>query len=371
MESTSGPGLLPVLLGLLVAAAAAVFVARALRRRARRRARQRRDAPPVDATLDRATRLRTVMPPELATAPPQVAPPPPPPAVGSVAGEPVAGDPAGSAPDGDDDGAAAVVTPVSAARAAEIVGEELSRARPGERTADDIAAEAIAAEAAAHSGADAAALASLPVEALPAFGDNVVVARGAGPQLLLAATREILDGRAEAEDAEDLPDPLVRALDGGGACMSLPPGAGVETALFVLDLLARPRQGEPVYGEAWVTIRHEDVFLSVGDPEASEALETAAAEAAANFPEDDPRFGQHLTAAVSTALEARGLPYGARLFAHHAEARPGARLALTDDLGGGYLAQWDTLDEPRLRPTGAPLRAWTDVPEDAREALGL
>ena len=369
MESTSGPGLLPIVLGFLVVAVAAVFVARALRRRARREARARAAAPSVDPGLDGATRLRTILPdaPATPSRAPSPATAPPATSVGSVAGEPVVADPDEHA----DAPEATGVAPVSAARAAEIVGAELARGRPGERTPDEIAAEAIAAEAAAHSGADAAALAALPVEALPAFGDNIVVARGAGPQLLLAVAREILDGRAEAEDADDLPEPLVRALDGGGACMSLPPGAGVEAALFVLDLLAQPPQGEPVYGEAWVTIRHDDVFLSVGDAEASEALDTAAAEAAANFPADDPRFSQHLTAAVSTALEARGLPYGARLYAYHITDGPVRRLGLTDDLGGGYRAQWDSLDAPRLRAADRVARAWTDVPADVREVLGV
>ena len=370
METSSGPGLLPILLGLLVVAVAAVFLARYLHQRSRRRNRQRPGAPTVDPELDRATRLRTVLPSDPATAPPPAAAAA---AVGGEASDPPAA-PTEATPAGSVAGESVAVARVSETRASEIVGERLARPRPGERTADDLVAEVIAAETAAQSGADAVALAALPVEALPAFGDNVVVARGAGPQLLLSVAREILDSRAEDEDADDLGDPLVRALDGGGACMSLPAGAGVEAALFVLDLLAHPPQGEPVTAEAWVTIRNEDVFLSVSEDEAAAAFDTAAAEAAANFPEDDPRYGQHLTAAVSNALGARGLPFGTRLYAYRPATRHQATapaITLTDQHGDGYEAQWDSLDEPRLRRIDQVLRAWADLPEDVRDELGL
>ena len=156
--------------------------------------------------------------------------------------------------------------------------------------------------------------------------------------------------------------------------MSMPAGAGVEATLYCLDLLAHPRDGsEAVHAEAWCTIRHEDVFLSVDDATAAAAIEAADAAAAAHFDEADPRFGQHVTAAVSTSLEARGLPYGARLYAYHAPGPTGPEdgLSLTDDAGGGYVAQWDTLDAPRLQPVGRVRRAWAEVPEDVRETLGV
>lgn len=358
----------PLLLGLLAVAIAAVFVARALHQRSRRQRDAAPAAPPVDSELDRATRLRTILPDGAPSADGSAFTPataPPATSVGSVAGEPVVADAAV--------GASAPLEPVTAARAAAIVSDELARPGPGQETPDEIAAGQIAGEAAARSDAAAAALATLPVEALPAFGDNVVVARGAGPQLLLATAREVLEGQAEEADAPDFPDPLVRALDGGGACMSLPGGAGAEAALFVLDLLAHPPAGEPVYGEAWVTIRQDDVFLSVPEDEASATLDAAVDGAAALFPESDERFDRHVTAAASLALEARGLPFGARLYAYYAgpEQAPEAHLSLTDDAGGGYVAQWDTLEKSRVLPVDRVRRAWTDIPADARETLGL
>ena len=351
-EATS---LWPLLLGLLALAIAAVFVARALHQRSRRKASPAPPAPPVGRELDRATQLRTILPEEQA-APPE--PTPVPESESSPAPEPPA------------------VPPVTDARAAVIVQEELARPAPAEQTPNEAAAAHIAEEAAAHTAEeDAAALVTLPVEALPAFGDNVVVARGAGPQQLLATARDILAVQAEEADAPDFPDPLVRALDGGGACMSMPGGAGAEAALFVLDALAQPEHGEPVYAEAWVTIRQDDVFLAVSEPEAAVELDRAVESAAAHFPdESDARFGQHVTAAASVALEARGLPFGARLYAFSpAPGTPGApgQVALTDDAGGGYVAQWERLDEPRLLPVEQVFRAWRDIDGDVRETLGL
>ena len=327
----------PLLTGLLALVAVAVFVARALHQRSRRRSRPAPPDPPVSQELDRATQLRTILPEESAPTPePATDAPPSPP-------------------------------PVTDARAAAIVQEELARPSPAEQTANEAAAARIAEEAAARDTPDAAALTTLPVGALPAFGDNVVLARGAGPQQLLAVARDVLAFQAEEDDAPDFPDPLVRALDGGGACMSMPAGAGVESALYVLDALAKPQQGDPIHAEAWVTIRQDDVFLAVTEAEAAAEMDRAFESAAAHFPEDDARFSRHVTAAASVALEARGLPFGARLHAFHASSR----IALTDDAGGGYVAQWDSLEEPRLLPVEQVLRAWRDIPEDVRETLGL
>ncbi len=256
--------------------------------------------------------------------------------------------------------------PITDDAAHRIVEAELHHRSAAEMTPNEVATETMHDEA---SPAEEAPV--LPAEALPAFGDNVVVARMAGPQLLLESAREILSRLADDTDGEDLPDPLVRALDGGGAAMVMPAGAGVETTLYVLDLLRHPGYGDPVPAEAWVTIRHDDVFLSVNDAEANAALERAIDETTARLGEGDARFGESLTAAISTRLVERGLPYGARLYAFYASRDPQAGLSLTDDAGGGYVTQWDSLEVPRLRAVERVERGFVDVPEDVREVMGL
>ncbi len=259
--------------------------------------------------------------------------------------------------------------PISDDRAQRIVEDELHHPTEEAMTPNEVATETIL-----HEYALANEEPTLPVEALPAFGDNVVVARGAGPQLLLESAREVLARFAEDTDGPDLEDPLVRALDGGGAAMVMPAGAGVETTLYVLDLLRNPSYGDPVLAEAWVTIRHDDVFLSVNDADANAALEQALDATSARYGDDeDERFGESLTAAISTLLVERGLPYGARLLAFYpgTQQSPEEQLSLTDDADGGYVAQWDSLDVPRLRPIERVRRGFEDIPDDVREVMGV
>ena len=251
--------------------------------------------------------------------------------------------------------------PLDEERAQAIVEAEVRHASPAAMTPNEVAAEAMAPEA------------GLPVEALPAFGDHVIVARMAGPQLLMESARQVLSLEAEDTDGPDLPDPLVRALDGGGAAMVMPAGASVETALHVLDLLSQPSYGEPVYGEAWVTIRQDDVFLLVNDAEADTALRHAHEATTARLDEGDPRFGESLTAAVSSRLVDRGLPYGTQLYAFYAEDASGPEpyISLTSRDNEGYVAQWETLDLPRLHADDRVRRAFQGIPEDVAEVMGL
>lgn len=228
---------------------------------------------------------------------------------------------------------------------------------------------------AAPAPAPKSALPIIPAEAFPQFGDNILVARLGSPQLLLESAREVLNRLAlDNEELEDLEDPFVQPLEGGGAAMVMPTGAGIEATLYVIDLLRAPMYGEPVDAQAWVVFREVDSFLAVDEKQSSEVVDLASQIISEKKYDIEPGQDEEVfRAIVAQQLGEIGILYGTRLYAYNIpEVEDDAlTVGLTDQNGEAFGMHWASIDLPQIRPAQVASFAYLDPPQDVLEQLGL